>query len=76
MRPVKVRPRWRCDFCTRTSSSVKAMAEHEQRCWRNPNRRCQLCEGKGFWWHESYKVTCHYCEQYDPQIAERAVMTS
>lgn len=73
MRPVKVRPRWRCDFCTRTSSNVKGLAEHEQRCWRNPNRKCQLCEGTGFYdaSPEYPRAPCGYCQQFDPEIAGR-----
>lgn len=69
MRPVKVRPRWRCDFCTRTSSSVTGMAEHEQRCWKNPNRKCQLCDGAGFYMDGYHKLQCFYYQQYNPEIA-------
>src|ERR1039458_3706726 len=43
MRPVKTRPRWRCDFCRYSSSSVTGMEVHERRCWKNPNRICDLC---------------------------------
>lgn len=64
MRPIKVRPRWHCDFCSYTSSSVPGMELHERRCWRNPNRVCDNCEGTGFVDAEP----CYFCAQFDPSI--------
>jgi hypothetical protein len=71
MRPVKVRPRWRCDFCNRTSSSIPGMERHERICWKNPNRYCPLCEGTGVQ-EDDYRldpVPCYYCSQFDPLIS-------
>ena len=64
MRPIKTRPRWRCDFCHYTSSSVPGMELHERRCWRNPARVCDNCDGTGFVNDEP----CYFCKQFDPRI--------
>ena len=73
MRPVKTRPRFRCDFCRYTSSSVSGMEAHEKRCWRNPDRICGLCGGKQYY-DVDYgggpeQTPCHYCAKFDPEIA-------
>ena len=71
MRPVKVRPRWRCDFCRRTSSSVESMKTHEKICWRNPNRVCDQCQATGVQVHDytGAEEPCYYCSQFNPDIA-------
>ncbi len=52
MRPIKTRPRFHCDFCSYTSSSVSGMTAHERRCWANPNRICDLCKNTGIMEHD------------------------
>ena len=52
MKPVKTRPRFNCDFCRRISTEA-AMKKHEIRCFKNPNRYCELCDNKG------YTTECH-----------------
>jgi hypothetical protein len=44
------------------------MEAHEKRCWRNPNRTCELCNGTGFY-EEDYgggiiRTECYYCSKY------------
>lgn len=75
MRLIKSKPRYKCDFCQHTSTE-SAMKAHEKRCWKNPDRYCDLCKNKG-----SYEVDigfpynnpiekCWYCEKYDKSIAQ------
>jgi hypothetical protein len=70
MRPVKSKPKFRCDFCNHTSTKV-AMERHERICWKNPNRYCDLCnntgemdvdDGMGY----RYSEPCYWCKQFDP----------
>lgn len=75
MRPVKTKPRFKCDFCrfTATEPTVK---KHEPRCWGNPDRYCDYCNNKG---HItvvhgdlveegdcglSQDIPCPYCSQF------------
>lgn len=46
MREVKTKPKFKYDFCRRTSMK-EAMKLHEGRCYRNPNRYCDGCENTG-----------------------------
>ena len=46
MRPVKTKPRFMCDFCKHTAT-MATMVKHERRCYRNPNRECDACDGDG-----------------------------
>lgn len=70
MRPVKSKPRFRCDFCKHVSTK-DAMIRHERRCWKNPNRYCETCENTGKMFidegmgHSGY-VDCWACSQFDP----------
>ena len=77
MRPVKTRLRWRCDFCRYSSSSVTGMEVHERRCWKNPNRICDLCGNTGIMEHDGmgdgsgiYEEPCFYCKQFNPSPNE------
>ena len=71
MIPVKVMPKFRCDFCKKRSTKA-VMELHEKRCFRNPNRFCDYCENTGEEELEEngqwYKVPCHYCEKFNPQM--------
>ena len=71
MVPVKTMPRFKCDFCNKRSIK-RVMELHEKRCFRNPNRFCELCENKGY--TEEYyegigtrKTDCPYCSKFDPE---------
>ena len=73
MRPVKTRPRFRCDFC-RYAATRAAVERHEQICWMNPDRHCLNCDGRGY--HEesydlgaSLQVPCYFCSKRDPVLA-------
>lgn len=46
---MKKRKAWRytCDFCKKSGCSGGAIANHERRCFRNPNRHCPMCEVNG-----------------------------
>ena len=77
MRPIKTRPRFHCDFCSYTSSSVSGMTAHERRCWANPNRICDLCGNTGIMEHDGmgdgsgiYEEPCFYCKQFNPSPNE------
>ena len=65
MRPIKTRPRFHCDFCSYTSSSVPGMERHEKVCWANPNRFCDLCKNKGHLYEDYAATPCPYCSRYD-----------
>ncbi len=36
--------RYSCDYCKKSGCSKSAMMQHEVRCFRNPARRCTVCE--------------------------------
>lgn len=40
---TKLVKRYYCDHCNRGSLTKKSMEAHEARCFRNPNRKCELC---------------------------------
>jgi len=69
VREVKQRPKFHCDFCSRTGTKT-AMEDHERICWKNPNRVCAMCNNRGtipnYWGGEE---PCYYCSQFDPEIA-------
>lgn len=46
---MKKRKCWRytCDHCRKSGCSGGAIANHEKRCFRNPNRHCPMCEVNG-----------------------------
>lgn len=65
MRLVKARPRYRCDYCSHTSTK-DAMERHEQICWRNPNRHCESCNDTGIYVvTEGHTEPCYYCRRRD-----------
>lgn len=38
-------PRWKCDWCGKTASRKRSMANHEITCFANPARRaCRTCK--------------------------------
>jgi hypothetical protein len=43
---VKIRKvlRFTCDYCKKSNCKRDAMAAHEMRCFKNPSRRCPICE--------------------------------
>lgn len=71
MIPVKVMPKFRCDFCKKRS--IKSVMElHEKRCFRNPNRYCDYCDNKGFTLETieigfEAKVDCPFCSRFNPE---------
>lgn len=84
MKLIKTRPRYRCDYCRYSSSSVPGMEAHERMCWGNPNRHCDLCGNTGKWEniHDEGSMVgdylsppltswepCYYCSQFDPAKA-------
>lgn len=36
--------RYLCDYCKKSGCSKSAMVHHEARCFRNPTRKCPVCE--------------------------------
>lgn len=70
MKAVKSVPRFRCDFCNRVSGKA-AMARHEPRCFYNPRRFCENCQGAGFrqhysGYHSGYNTEeCEFCRKCD-----------
>ena len=87
MKPVKVMPKFKCDFCQKRSTK-SVMEVHEKRCFRNPNRFCDNCENKGYTEEDHgideysnwIKTPCFYCEKFDPkmlkEIQEREAKSS
>lgn len=78
MKPVKVMPKFKCDFCNYRSTRA-VMELHEKRCYRNPNRFCDACENKGYTEENRggeaedglenwVKISCDYCSKFDPKI--------
>lgn len=39
--------RFRCDYCKKITRTSKGMEGHEYRCYYNPNRSCDTCQGVG-----------------------------
>lgn len=74
MKPVKTKPRFKCDFCRRVSTKG-AMETHEKICWKNPNRYCELCDNRGYV-RECYDEgicsdePCIYCSQFKKSMVE------
>lgn len=73
MRPVKTRPRFRCDFCWFTATEP-TVAKHERICWRNPGRYCDTCNNTGEITTDHgpgliEREPCYYCREFDPIIA-------
>jgi hypothetical protein len=71
MKEVKSQKRYKCDFCKRRSTK-SAMELHEKRCFRNPNRFCELCQNKGYIEDDINgdgslvdKRDCPYCSTFD-----------
>jgi hypothetical protein len=68
MKPVKSQPRFRCDFCSKTLTK-SAMERHEEICYKNPERKCPICEdGSGCVWvagdgitEPAYYEDCQIC---------------
>jgi hypothetical protein len=42
---MKKKLRWRyyCDYCKKSTGTPQSMEHHEERCTLNPNRKCGLC---------------------------------
>ena len=38
--------RYTCEHCKKSNCSSSAMRTHELRCFKNPNRRCPVCEAQ------------------------------
>ena len=67
MKPVKTRPKFRCDFCRKTGVR-ESIERHEPICWQNPNRFCPACKNTGV--IEEYipgagtkTDPCYFCSQ-------------
>ena len=74
MRPVRQRPKFRCDFCNKTGTRA-SMEAHEPICWKNPDRFCDLCQNTGEVTEGApgYRilVPCLYCSQFEPTPDKR-----
>ena len=46
MIPVKVYPKFKCDFCKKKSTKFN-MEKHEKICYYNPDRVCRDCSNEG-----------------------------
>lgn len=74
MRPVKMRQRYRCDFCRYTATRA-SVEKHEKICWQNPDRHCPNCDGKGYHLEVydypggEFKTPCYFCSQRDPVLS-------
>lgn len=68
MKPVKPTPRYRCDYCSKTSTHFY-MARHEQACYGNPNRVCRECGHVGRPERQQFDQwgtpSCFSCASYD-----------
>ena len=76
MKLIKSRPRYRCDFCLRTATKPY-MEAHEKICWKNPNRFCELCENKGYYYEDygvegasAIKEECIYCSKFNSEFSD------
>jgi hypothetical protein len=38
---------FKCDFCSRIYRTKLGCMEHENKCYRNPNRNCPTCDNTG-----------------------------
>lgn len=71
MKPIRTRPKFRCDFC-RYSATAPAVEKHEKICWLNPNRYCQMCQNRGYYFDvydtvdgaTAPKIPCPYCSKF------------
>lgn len=72
MKPVRKVQRYRCDYCAKTLTR-KAMERHEEICFKNPDRKCPMCEdGGGRIWvagdgktEPAYYVDCDICKSME-----------
>lgn len=46
LKPI-TRDRFKCDFCKKITYTEKAMELHENICYYNPNRDCDVCGNEG-----------------------------
>ena len=46
LRPLTIQ-RYKCDFCNKKTRGMKWMNYHESRCYKNPNRTCDVCSDEG-----------------------------
>lgn len=71
MIPVKVMPRFKCDFCKKRGTRT-SMEKHERICFRNPDRFCDTCKNTGEVEESDMgyygKVPCYYCGKFDPEM--------
>lgn len=58
-----LRKRFRCDYCNRLYYSRSACASHEDKCFKNPERNCPMCENKGgdFNYDGRMASICSFC---------------
>jgi hypothetical protein len=42
-----VRTQFKCDYCSRIYVRKSACIEHEDKCYKNPNRNCPTCDNTG-----------------------------
>lgn len=73
VKPVKTRPRFRCDHCRKTGVA-ESIARHEQICWKNPDRLCPTCNNTGevseYIEGAGTKIDpCPFCSQRNEDIA-------
>lgn len=60
-----------CRYCLKTYKRPHMLAKHEAECYLNPNRKCPLCDNKGFYddGFDYYfggalrQVECPHCEE-------------
>jgi hypothetical protein len=67
MKPVKTKPRFKCDFCN-FKATEPTVEKHEVICWKNPNRYCKACGNTGIIKQIIDvglvdRIDCYYCSQ-------------
>lgn len=64
MKPIRTRPKFRCDFC-RYTATAPSVENHEKICWLNPNRFCPLCKNTGQTIVVDHLTEpCYYCSKF------------
>lgn len=54
--------KYKCDYCSRNYRIKSACAEHEDKCYKNPNRNCPMCDNEGGeFWQGAMVQPCSFC---------------
>ena len=78
---VKVRPRYKCQYCLSYRAILKSVENHETICYQNPNRYCKLCSGTGKTGlgvgdninDPEYYEDCYYCSKEDKELTKKLI---